>query len=44
MEEIIYKDGNIISNLEFGKIIKSEKNLKEIFSFLGRKKLFKWKI
>ena len=44
MEEELYKSGNTKSNLEFGKIIKSEKNLKEIFSFLGRKKLFKWKI
>ena len=40
MEETIYKSGNIESNLEFGKIIKYEKNLKEIFSFLDGKKLF----
>ena len=40
MEETIYKSGNIESNLEFEKIIKYEKNLKEIFSFLERKKLF----
>ena len=40
MEEIIYNAGDIKSKLELERIIKSEKNLKEIFSFLGRKKLF----
>ena len=40
MEETIYEDGDTKSNLEFGKIIKSENNLKEIFSFIGRKRLF----
>ena len=40
MEETIYKDGNTVSNLEFGNIIKLENNLKEIFSFFARKKLF----
>ena len=40
MEEIIYNAGDNKSNLELERIIKSEKNLKEIFSFLGRKKLF----
>ena len=39
MEEIIYNAGDNKSNLELERIIKSEKNLKEIFSFLGRKKL-----
>jgi antitoxin component YwqK of YwqJK toxin-antitoxin module len=40
MEEIIYIADDIKSKLELERIIKSEKNLKEIFSFLGRKKLF----
>jgi len=40
MEELIYKAGDAKSNLEFGKIIKSENNIKEIFSFIGKKKLF----
>ena len=40
MEETIYEDGDTKSDLEYGKTIKSENNLKEIFSFLGRKRLF----
>jgi len=38
MEEVIYKAGAFKSNLEIEKIIKSEENLKEIFSFLKEKK------
>jgi len=41
MEETISKYGDTNSNLEFGNIIKSKKILKEIFSYLGIKKLFK---
>ena len=40
MEKIRYKTDDIKSNLEFVKIIKYEKNAKEIFSFIGRRKLF----
>ena len=40
MDDVIYKAGNTKSNLEFGKTIKFKNNLKEIFSFLGWKKLF----
>jgi len=39
MNEIAYKVEDIKSNLNFAKCIKSEYILKEIFSFLGRKKL-----
>ena len=38
--ETIYETGDTESDLEFGKTIKFENNLKEIFSFLERKRLF----
>jgi len=38
--ETIYEAGDTESDLEFGKTIKFENNLKEIFSFLERKRLF----
>ena len=41
MEEALYKHGDNKLNIEFWKNIKSENNLKEIFSFLGRKKIYK---
>ena len=40
MDETIYKVWDTKSDLEFGKKIKLESSLKEIFSFLERKKLF----
>ena len=41
MDKEIYKDGDTMPDLEFEKSIKFENNLKEIFSFLERKRLFK---